>query len=80
MGKVAYRLIVTPAHRRPVIIFIVAIFLVEPFKRRKLAEMLAAEGAWDFEWCVAACEAEGSNLDRAREWLVNWAPVKHQAR
>jgi len=49
-------------------------------KRRKLAEMLAAEGAWDFEWCVAACEAEGSNLDKAREWLLNWAPAKHQVR
>ncbi len=47
-------------------------------KRRKLAEMLAGEGAWDLEWCVAACEAEGSDLDHAREWLASWAPAKHR--
>jgi hypothetical protein len=47
-------------------------------QRRKLAEMLAAEGRWDLEWCVAACEAEGANLDRAREWLTSWAPMRHQ--
>ncbi|KAK6083022.1 ubiquitin fusion degradation protein [Seiridium cupressi] len=44
-------------------------------RRRKLAELLAAEKAWDLEWCVAACEAEGPNLDKAREWLLNWAPM-----
>jgi len=49
-------------------------------KRRKVAEMLAAEGAWDLEWCVAACEAEGSNLDGAREWLQNWAPSRYHQR
>lgn len=43
-------------------------------KRRKLAEMLAAEGVYALEWCVAACEAEGANLDAARQWLGNWAP------
>ncbi|KAF4870890.1 Ubiquitin fusion degradation protein 1 [Colletotrichum siamense] len=45
-------------------------------RRRKLAEMLAGEGAWDFEWCVAACEAASGDLDKAREWLGNWAPTK----
>jgi hypothetical protein len=45
-------------------------------KRRKLAEMLAAEGMFDFEWCVAAFEAEGGNLDAARLWLQNWAPKR----
>ncbi|KAJ2990649.1 hypothetical protein NUW58_g2841 [Xylaria curta] len=45
-------------------------------RRRGLAEMLAGENAWDLEWCVAACEAEGPNLDKAREWLMNWAPMK----
>ncbi|KAI1204335.1 ubiquitin fusion degradation protein UFD1-domain-containing protein [Annulohypoxylon truncatum] len=43
-------------------------------RRRKLAEMLAAEDDWDLEWCIAACEAEGPDLDRARGWLINWAP------
>jgi hypothetical protein len=43
-------------------------------KRRKLAEMLTAEHIYDLEWCVAAFEAEGGNLDSARQWLQNWAP------
>jgi hypothetical protein len=43
-------------------------------KRRKLAGMLAAEKVYDLEWCIAACEAEGGNLDSARQWLQNWAP------
>ncbi|KAE9377369.1 hypothetical protein N431DRAFT_402290 [Stipitochalara longipes BDJ] len=45
-------------------------------KRRVMAEMLAGEGIFDFEWCVAAFEAEGSNLEGARTWLQNWAPKK----
>lgn len=45
-------------------------------KRRKLAEMLAAEGVWDLEWCVAALEAEGGDLAKARTWLGDWAPMK----
>src|SRR5262249_26119200 len=49
-------------------------------KRRKLAEMLAAEGAWSLGWCIAAFEAEGANVDKAREWLQNWAPTKYQHR
>lgn len=44
--------------------------------RRKLADMLAGEGAYEAEWCVAACEAENGNLDSARQWLVNWAPKR----
>lgn len=42
--------------------------------RRKLAEMMAAEKAWDLEWCVAAAEAEKGNPDRMRDWLQAWAP------
>ncbi|CAJ2504621.1 Uu.00g120150.m01.CDS01 [Anthostomella pinea] len=45
-------------------------------RRRKLAEMLAGEGVWELDWCIAACEAEGANLDKAREWLTNWAPAR----
>ena len=45
-------------------------------KRRVLAEMLAGEGIFDFEWCVAAFEAEGGNLEGARTWLQNWAPKR----
>lgn len=47
-------------------------------KRRKLAEMLAAEGVWDLEWCIAALEAENGDLAKARGWLENWAPMKTQ--
>ena len=46
-------------------------------RRRKLAELLATDSDWDLEWCVAACEAEGPNFDRAEEWLANWAPMKN---
>ncbi|KAH8649363.1 hypothetical protein BX600DRAFT_475002 [Xylariales sp. PMI_506] len=45
-------------------------------RRRRLAELMAAENAWDLEWCIAACEAEGPNVDKAREWLLNWAPTR----
>lgn len=43
---------------------------------RKLAEMMAAEGVWDVEWCIAAAEAERGNLKRMREWLQAWAPSR----
>ncbi|KKY35596.1 putative ubiquitin fusion degradation protein [Diaporthe ampelina] len=45
-------------------------------KRRMVAEVLASEGIWDLEWCIAAAEAEGPNMDKGREWLRNWAPAK----
>jgi hypothetical protein len=48
-------------------------------RRRKLAEMMAEEGEYELEWCVAACEAESGNLDGAREWLRNWAPKKSES-
>lgn len=43
-------------------------------KRRGLAAMLAAEHVFGFPWCVAALEADGGKLDRARAWLDGWAP------
>jgi hypothetical protein len=45
-------------------------------KRRGIAELLAAEKVYGFEWCVAACEAESGHLDAARSWLQNWAPKR----
>ncbi|KAK3710832.1 hypothetical protein LTR37_010056 [Vermiconidia calcicola] len=52
-------------------------------KRRKLAELLAAEsggvaskGGYSLEWCVGALEAEGGDLDAAGQWLRNWAPTR----
>lgn len=49
-------------------------------KKRGVAEMLAAERdlkgrSYGFEWCVAALEAEGGDIDKARTWLKGWAPV-----
>lgn len=43
-------------------------------RRRGLAEMLAAEGGYGLEWCVAALEASAGDLDRAHSWLKDWAP------
>jgi len=53
-------------------------------KSRVLAAMLAAEGdqasrgGYSLEWCVGALEAEGGDLDGARQWLKNWAPTRQQ--
>lgn len=50
-------------------------------QRRLLAEMLATECAvnggktYDLAWCIAAVEATAGNMDRAPEWLENWAPA-----
>lgn len=46
--------------------------------RRRLADMLAAEGVYELAWCVAAVEAAGGQLDRAREWLSSWAVRKDE--
>lgn len=43
---------------------------------RKLADLLAAEKAYDLEWCVAAAEGERADIDRMRDWLQSWAPRK----
>jgi hypothetical protein len=52
-------------------------------QRRNIAEILAAENhgtagkkTYDLAWCVAAVEAAGSDLGKAREWLENWAPAR----
>jgi hypothetical protein len=53
-------------------------------KNRTLAEMLAEEkgiegkGGYGLEWCVAALEAEGGDLDKARGWLKGWAPQRSE--
>ncbi|KAF2432737.1 hypothetical protein EJ08DRAFT_630014 [Tothia fuscella] len=50
-------------------------------RRKGLAEMIAAERGlkgegYDLQWCIAALEAEGGDLDKARAWLKGWAPVR----
>jgi hypothetical protein len=54
-------------------------------RSRGLAEMMAAEkgvegkGGYGLEWCVAALEAEGGDLEKARSWLKGWAPQRSEA-
>lgn len=54
--------------------------------RRSLAHMLSAEmgvegkGGYELEWCVAALEAEGGDVGKAREWLKGWAPQRREVR
>ncbi|GAP93368.2 putative ubiquitin fusion degradation protein [Rosellinia necatrix] len=45
-------------------------------RRRMFAEILASDKAWDQEWCIASCEVVGPDMDKAREWLMNWAPMR----
>ncbi|KAK1754264.1 ubiquitin fusion degradation protein UFD1-domain-containing protein [Echria macrotheca] len=53
-------------------------FCVDEASQRKktIAEMLAAEGVYEREWCIAALEAEGADVNKARAWLADWAPTK----
>lgn len=50
-------------------------------QRRSLAELLTAEGTvsdqktYDLAWCVAAVEAAGGDIDKARDWLTSFAPA-----
>ena len=42
--------------------------------RGNLARMIAAEGEYEFEWCVRALEEGKSDLSKARDWLKDRAP------
>lgn len=42
----------------------------------KAKEGSAAAGSYDIEWCVAALEVEGGDLDKARTWLKSFAPTR----
>ncbi|KAJ6180330.1 hypothetical protein N7519_010791 [Penicillium mononematosum] len=50
--------------------------------RRNIAELIAAESTegnskvYDLPWCIAAAEAAGGDLEKAREWLSKWAPTQ----
>ena len=52
-------------------------------RRRLLAQLLAAEEVenrgYDLEWAVAAMEAEGGDVGKAREWLKTRAPSKGES-
>lgn len=50
-------------------------------QRRTLAEMMKEEvgvrgEGYTLPWCIGALEAEGGQVDKAREWLGNWAPTR----
>lgn len=62
--------------------------------RRVLAEMLSAEGdanavkgkqpqgresGYELEWCIAALEVTGGDIDRARGWLKDLAPKRGES-
>lgn len=58
--------------------------------RRNIAEMVYAQGqtgqqngddgkAYDLAWCVAGAEAAGGDIEKMREWLEKWAPVKGES-
>lgn len=53
-------------------------------RRRAVAEMLSAEngvdgmGGYALEWCIAALEAEGGDLEKGRAWLKGWAPRRSE--
>lgn len=42
--------------------------------RHAIAEMVAAEGAYELAWCIKALEEEHNDLGRARAWLSDRAP------
>ncbi|KAI9786115.1 MAG: hypothetical protein M1839_007525 [Geoglossum umbratile] len=44
-------------------------------KEREASE----KDGYDFEWCIAALEAESGNVERAATWLGNWAPSRAEA-
>lgn len=35
---------------------------------------------YDVSWCMAALQAEGGDVERARAWLVHWAPTRGEER
>jgi len=49
--------------------------------RRTLAELMKEESGmkgevYSLPWCIGALEAENGQVDKAREWLGNWAPTR----
>ncbi|KAG8626880.1 hypothetical protein KVT40_005825 [Elsinoe batatas] len=56
-------------------------------RRRERAVMIERESehrlgkkGYSFEWCIAALEAEGGDLEKGRSWLDNWAPRRDEER
>jgi len=43
---------------------------------RILAEQMAAEERYGFDWCLGALEASAGDVNSAREWMTNWALKK----
>jgi len=41
---------------------------------RIVAEHVAAEGTYRFDWCLGAMEAANGDITAARAWLSAWAP------
>ena len=45
----------------------------------KRREREVAQADYELEWCVAALEIEGDDLDKARAWLKGFAPTRAEA-
>lgn len=45
----------------------------------KERDSMADGSGYELEWCVAALEAAGGGLDKARGWLRDFAPTKAEA-
>ena len=47
--------------------------------KAKEAPKMADNSGYEVEWCVAAVEAAGGDLDKARGWLRDFAPTRAEA-
>ena len=48
-------------------------------KEKEERNSLVEGRGYEFEWCVAALEAAGGDLDKARAWLRDFAPTRAEA-
>lgn len=46
----------------------------------KEGEAIGAGSGYDVEWCIAALEAVGGDLDRGRGWLKDYAPTRAEGK
>ena len=42
-------------------------------------EKAGTGSGYDFEWCIAALEVAGGDLDKGRQWLKDYAPTRAKA-
>ena len=52
---------------------------VDGKRKGKEIEKNVGGGGYELAWCVAALEVEGGDLDRARQWLKDYAPTRAES-